>query len=100
MATNILAIIDPEEETHSALNRIREIPPTADVVYKVDFYLDAVPVMAEEATPGVIKDAIAKHAEWLEELVAPLGEPDLAFHGRRAVQPVVIDHDLVVEVEP
>ncbi len=72
MATNILVIIDPEEETHTALNRIREIPPTADVVYKVDFYLDAVPVMAEEATPGVIKDAIAKHAEWLDELVAPL----------------------------
>ena len=72
MTTNILAIIDPEETEHSALNRIREVPPTADVAYKVDFYMDAVPVMAGQASSGVVKEAIAKHKEWLDELVAPL----------------------------
>lgn len=74
MATRILAIIDPDEKEHSALNRIREVPATADVEYKVDFYLDAVPVMAEDASSGLVKEAVAKHREWLDALVAPLRE--------------------------
>lgn len=72
MTTHILAIIDPEETEHSALNRIREISPDADVDYKVDFYLDAVPVMAGHANTSTIREAVAKHREWLDGLVKPL----------------------------
>lgn len=68
--TNILIVIDPEETEHSALSRIKEIPVSADINFKVDYYLNAVPVLAEEAH-GIdfhIKDKRA----WLDGLVKPL----------------------------
>ena len=44
--TNILIVIDPEESNYTALERIKEIPTTADVDYKVDLYFDAAPVLS------------------------------------------------------
>lgn len=72
MTTNILVVIDPEEAEHSALNRIKEIPATADVRYKVDLYLDALPVLAREAGHSPLKDQVESKREWLEALVHPL----------------------------
>jgi len=69
--TNILVVIDPEETTHSALERIKEIPPTADVDYKVDLYFDAAPVTAKRASSDILRKSIANKRERLEELVAP-----------------------------
>jgi universal stress protein E len=66
----ILVIIDPEETNHSALNRIKEIPATADVDYKVDLYVDAVPVLASNA--GSVDIHTGEKKKWLDELVAPL----------------------------
>ena len=68
--TNILVIIDPEETEHSALNRIKEIPATADIQYKVDLYVSAVPVLAREAHGTDF--TVNKQRDWLEELVKPL----------------------------
>ncbi|XOV89298.1 MAG: universal stress protein [Pseudomonadota bacterium] len=70
----ILVIIDPEETEHSGLNRVREIPPTADVTYKVDLYIDAVPVMAGSASGDVLKHRLDEQRAWLDSLVEPLRE--------------------------
>ena len=67
--TNILIVIDPEETEHSALSRIKEIPVSADINFKVDFYLDAVPVSAEEASK--IDFHIKDRRAWLDQLVEP-----------------------------
>ncbi len=68
----ILVIIDPEETEHSGLNRVREIPPTADVTYKVDLYIDAVPVMAGSANGDALKRQLDEKRAWLDSLVEPL----------------------------
>lgn len=70
--TRILAIIDPEETEHSALNRIREIPASAAVEFKVDLYIDAVPVMAGKADRSALNDLLAEKRKFLETLVEPL----------------------------
>lgn len=79
MATNILVIIDPEEATHSALNRVREISPDADVQYKVDLYIDAVPAMAGEVNSDAIKKVLLDKRTWLDGLVSPLKEAGYAI---------------------
>jgi universal stress protein E len=63
-------VIDPDEREHSALNRIKEIPPAADVEYKVDLYVSAAPVMASKASGTDVH--IKEHKAWLDDLVAPL----------------------------
>jgi|TARA_B110000503_G_scaffold46611_1_gene76076 universal stress protein E len=69
---NILVVIDPDESEHSALNRIKEIPPTADVNYTVVLYLSPAPVMAKKASASVISTRKEAKAAWLHDLVAPL----------------------------
>jgi universal stress protein E len=69
--TNILVVIDPEESTHTALERIKEIPPTADVDYKVALYFDTTPVTAKQADANALRESIADKNKWLENLVAP-----------------------------
>jgi universal stress protein E len=69
---NILVVIDPDESEHSALNRIKEIPPTADVNYTVVLYLNPAPVMAKKASASVISTRKEAKAAWLHDLVAPL----------------------------
>lgn len=68
---NILIVIDPEETEQSALGRIKEIPVTADVSYKVDLYLDSRPVFAREASGSGIKDLLVDKKAWLSALVRP-----------------------------
>lgn len=70
--TNILIVIDPEETEHSALNRIKEIPVSADINFKVDFYLQGPPVLASEARLSAVH--VKEKHEWLEQLVTPLRE--------------------------
>lgn len=70
--TNILIVIDPEETEHSALNRIKEIPVSADINFKVDFYLGGPPVLASEARLANVH--VKEKRDWLEQLVAPLRE--------------------------
>lgn len=70
--TNILIVIDPEETEHSALNRIKEIPVSADINFKVDFYLAGPPVLASEARLANVH--VKEKRDWLEQLVAPLRE--------------------------
>ncbi|MEJ6682629.1 MAG: universal stress protein [SAR86 cluster bacterium] len=69
---NILVVIDPDESEHSALNRIKEIPPAADVNYTVVLYLSPAPVMAKKASASVISTRKEAKAAWLHDLVAPL----------------------------
>ena len=69
---NILVVIDPDESEHSALNRIKEIPPTADVNYTVVLYLSPASVMAKKASASVISALEETKAAWLHDLVAPL----------------------------
>ena len=57
--TNILIVIDPEESNYTALERIKEIPATADVDYKVDLYFDAAPVTARKANSNSLRESIA-----------------------------------------
>ena len=66
----ILVVIDPDEKEHSALNRIKEIPPSADVDYKVDLYVSPAPLLASEASHADVH--IREKKTWLLELVAPL----------------------------
>ncbi|MDB4150088.1 universal stress protein [Pseudomonadales bacterium] len=69
---NILVVIDPDESEHSALNRIKEIPPTADVNYTVVLYLSPAPVMAKKANASMLEARKETEAAWLHDLVAPL----------------------------
>jgi len=91
--TNILVVIDPEESNHSALERIREIPPTADVDYKVDLYFDAAPVTAKKADANTLRESIAAKKDGLEELVAPYKEM-----GYRITTEVIQIHRLYEEI--
>ena len=91
--TNILVVIDPDEATYSALERIREIPPTADVDYKVDFYFDAAPVTAKQADANTLRDSIDKKKAELDELVAPYKEM-----GYRITTEVIQIHRLYEEI--
>ena len=97
--TNILIVLDPEETEQNALDRLKAIPVSADINFKVDFYLDAVPVMARDA------DNIDFHIEdkraWLESLVEPLRERGrrrterdhiIGVQGPGVGQPQTIDH--------
>ena len=68
--TNILIVIDPEETEQSALNRAKEIPVDADVKFKVDYYVDAVPVLASASHSVDVH--YKKEHEWLEDAVKPL----------------------------
>ncbi|MCB1693604.1 MAG: universal stress protein [Pseudomonadales bacterium] len=70
--TRILVIIDPDETEHTALSRIREIPPTADVDYKVDLYVDARPVAASRADQNAVREFLTEKRTWLDGLVKPL----------------------------
>jgi universal stress protein E len=72
--TNILIVVDPEETEHSALNRVKEIPPAADVYYKVDYYVDVEPVLAREASKSQMKSHVLETQAWLNELVKPFRE--------------------------
>ena len=69
---NILVVIDPDESAHSALNRIKEIPPAAAVNYTVVLYLPALPMMAGKADSAALKARKDAKIAWLQDLVAPL----------------------------
>ena len=69
--TNILIVIDPEESNYTALERIKEIPATADVDYKVDLYFDAAPVTARRANSNSLREGIAAKQAAVDKLVAP-----------------------------
>ncbi len=71
--TKILVVIDPDEEVHSALNRIKEMPPTSDVDYKVDLYFNVQPLIAANASSNSadVKALIEEKRTWLEDLVKP-----------------------------
>ncbi len=72
--TNILVVIDPEESNYSALERIKEIPSTANVDYKVDLYFDAAPVTAMNANSDSLRESIAKKQVSVDQIVAPYKE--------------------------
>ena len=62
--TNILAVIDPQETVHHALERCKQLPPDAD--------LDILAVaFVESASAETFKAAYAEKREWLNELVTP-----------------------------
>ena len=69
--TNILIVIDPEESNYTALERIKEIPATADVDYKVDLYFNAAPVTARKANLNSLRESIAANQAAVDKLVAP-----------------------------
>ena len=69
--TNILIVIDPEESNYTALERIKEIPATADVDYKVDLYFNAAPVTARRANLNSLRESIAANQAAVDKLVAP-----------------------------
>ena len=69
--TNILIVIDPEESNYTALERIKEIPATADVDYKVDLYFNAAPVTARRANLNSLRESIAAKQAALDKLVTP-----------------------------
>ena len=69
--TNILIVIDPEESNYTALERIKEIPATADVDYKVDLYFDAAPVTARKANSNSLREGIAAKQAAVDKLVTP-----------------------------
>ena len=72
--TNILIVIDPEESNYTALERIKEIPTTADVDYKVDLYFDAAPVTARKANSNSLRESIAAKQAAVDKLVTPYKE--------------------------
>lgn len=72
--TNILIVIDPEESNYTALERIKEIPATADVDYKVDLYFNAAPVTARRANLNSLRESIAAKQAALDKLVTPYKE--------------------------
>ena len=72
--TNILIVIDPEESNYTAFERIKEIPTTADVDYKVDLYFDAAPVTARKANSNSLRESIAAKQAALDKLVTPYKE--------------------------
>ena len=72
--TNILVVIDPEESNYTALERIKEIPATADVDYKVDLYFNAAPVTARRANLNSLRESIAANQAAVDKLVAPYKE--------------------------
>ena len=72
--TNILVVIDPEESNYTALERIKEIPATADVDYKVDLYFDAAPVTASKANSNSLREGIAAKQAAVDKLVTPYKE--------------------------
>ena len=72
--TNILIVIDPEESNYTALERIKEIPATADVDYKVDLYFDAAPVTARKANSNSLREGIAAKQAAVDKLVTPYKE--------------------------
>ena len=72
--TNILIVIDPEESNYTALERIKEIPATADVDYKVDLYFDAAPVTARRANSNSLRESIAAKQAAVDKLVTPYKE--------------------------
>ncbi|MDA7774343.1 universal stress protein [Pseudomonadales bacterium] len=69
--TNILIVIDPEESNYTALERIKEIPATADVDYKVDLYFNAAPVTERRANLNSLRESIAANQAAVDKLVAP-----------------------------
>ena len=69
--TNILIVINPEESNYTALERIKEIPATADVDYKVDLYFNAAPVTARRANLNSLRESIAANQAAVDKLVAP-----------------------------
>ena len=69
--TNILIVIDPEESNYTALERIKEIPATADVDYKVYLYFNAAPVTARRANLNSLRESIAANQAAVDKLVAP-----------------------------
>ena len=69
--TNILIVIDPGESNYTALERIKEIPATADVDYKVDLYFDAAPVTARKANSNSLRESIAAKQAAVDKLVTP-----------------------------
>jgi universal stress protein E len=72
--TNILIVIDPEESNYTALERIKEIPATADVDYKVDLYFDAAPLTARKANLNSLRESIAAKQAAVDKLVTPYKE--------------------------
>ncbi|MDB3988219.1 universal stress protein [Pseudomonadales bacterium] len=72
--TNILIVIDPEESNYTALERIKEIPATADVDYKVDLYFDAAPVTARKANSNSLRESIAAKQAAVDKLVTTYKE--------------------------
>lgn len=70
--TNILVVIDPEETEQSALERVKKIPVSADINFKVDYYLNVPRLLASNASSTA--SLIQEEREWLEKLVVPLRE--------------------------
>ena len=65
--TKILVVIDPREETHSALERCKEISPEADLQLHVCMFIE--PAFASEMAQ-ILKEKKA----WLDELIEPYVE--------------------------
>jgi universal stress protein E len=82
---NILVVIDPDESEHSALNRIKEIPPTADVDYTVVLYMSAEPAMAGKADTAALKARKDAKIAWLQDLVAPLKAVGYRIHAETVI---------------
>jgi universal stress protein E len=62
--TKILVVIDPREETHSALERCKEISPEADLQLHVCMFVDA--DSAQE-----LANTLKERTQWLDEQVKP-----------------------------
>ena len=62
--TTILAVIDPQESVHHALERCKQLPPEADLdIHAVAF--------VENDTAANFKAAYAEKRDWIDELVTP-----------------------------
>ena len=91
--TKILVVIDPEETKHSALDRIREIPTSADVQFKVDYYIQPEPTSAELAST-YMQEILDKKA-WLNMLIKPYR--DLGYDIEGDVQVFERLHEAIVQ---
>ena len=67
--TKVLVVLDPDAEKHTALDRITEIDPGADVDFHVALFIDG-PSMASNA--GQARSRFGIRKQWLAELVKPL----------------------------
>lgn len=62
--TKILAVLDPQEDKHHALERCRELPPDSDLDIQAVLFI-------ESASAKDFKTIFAEKSEWLKEQVTP-----------------------------